>query len=274
MSVEHPYAAYLRPVRPADSHVEEAIAAGPIPAREVPPRAGLGTELGASGYAAVETGYGRTRRGELWVACLTRMPGVDPSDWDWWFGWHSTESERYRLWHPDAHRFAALRDDRSGLPQGADRERYVGNTSYVDEVIGGHLDQLAISFFDPARLGIDRAAIDGTVICGRVGTSLAPLNVGYVIHGVRRTAEGSEMRSRFYLGRPGVRRPDVRAAVRALRRGPIPPRSPRFPLSFGPHLLRHCAEEMQHLAGFLPELRAEFDAGGRSPAAGASPTTG
>lgn len=260
MAPAHPYAAYLRPVQPLPPSIRESIDGPPIPAEQVPPLAQIGEELAAPGYAAVETGYGRTRRGVLWVACHTPMPGVDPSDWDWWFGWHSSESARYELWHPGAHRFAALREDRTGISGLSDRERYLGNTSYVDELIGTHVDQLAISFVEPASLGIDAAQIDGTVICGRVGTSLAPVNVGVVVHAVRRTAEGSEMRSRFYLGRPSLRRPDLRAAAGAVRRGPIAPRSPRFPLAFGPHLLQHCAEEMRHLASFLPELRAEYGA--------------
>ncbi len=247
-------------MRPLPPTIERAIAGEPIPRSQIPPLAAVGRELTAPGYAPVEVGYGRTRWGVLWVACHTPMPGVDPSDWDWWFGWHSAESARYELWHPAAHRFAELRDDRSATPGLTDRERYVGNTSYVDERIGAHVDQLAISFVDPARLGIDPGAIEGTVICGRVGSSLAPVNVGWVIHAVRRTPEGAEMRSRFYLGRPALRRPDPRAAARAVRRGPIAPRSPRFPLAFGPHLLRHCAEEMQHLASFLPELRAQYGA--------------
>ena len=31
------------------------------------------------------------------------MPRVHPEMWDWWFAWHSVESDRYRLWHPEAH---------------------------------------------------------------------------------------------------------------------------------------------------------------------------
>lgn len=254
-----PYAKYLKPhVDPPQAHVPAAIAAGPVPTAQVPSRQTVAAELQATGYAPIETGYGRNARGEIWVACLTDMPRVTPEMWDWWFGWHSKESARYRLWHPDAHAYAALRIDRADTPGLDDRERYRGNTSYVDEYIGGRLDQLAIGFQDPARYGIDEAKTGGTVICGTVGSAYAPVNVGVLFHQVRRTATGSEMRSRFWLNVAGTRAFDLNAAACAVARGLVLPRSVLFDVRFGASLLRHCGEEMNHLAGFLPELYAEF----------------
>ena len=157
-------------------------------------------------------------------------------------GWHSHESARYKLWHPEAHAYASLR----------------GTTSYVDEAIGGKMDQLAISFVEPSRFGIDDSKIDGIVACGRVGSAFLPANVGMVAHAIRSTPTGSEMRSRFYLNVPGARFVDPVAALQALGRGLVLPGSPIFPTSFGATLLQHCGEEMNHLAQFLPELYAEF----------------
>jgi hypothetical protein len=34
---------------------------------------------------------------------LTQMPKVTPAMWDWWFAWHGSEAQRYKLWHPRAH---------------------------------------------------------------------------------------------------------------------------------------------------------------------------
>lgn len=186
------------------------------------------------------------------------MPRVAPAMWDWWFAWHSYDGARYKLWHPEAHAYAALRSDRRADPSLTDRQRYRGNTSYVDEYIGGRLDQLAISFQDPACYGIDERRFDGTVICGTVGTALLPVNVGLLVHQVRPTARGAEMRSRFYLNVPGLRGLDPAGISCAVRRGAVLPRSITFDLRFGAALLRHCGEEMNHLARFLPELHAEF----------------
>lgn len=254
-----PYAKYMKPrVDPPQSQVVDALATGPVPSSQVPARRTLAAEIMRPDYAPVETGYGKTAAGEIWVACLTRMPRVQPEMWDWWFGWHSKESARYKLWHPEAHAYAALRNATADTPGLTDRQRYVNNTSYVDEVIGGHLDQLAIGFRDPGAFGIDARRFDGTAICGTVGTVLAPVNVGVLVHQVRRVPGGSEMRSRFYLNVAGVRAFDAAAFACAISRGISPPASVTFDLPFGAALLRHCGEEMNHLAQFLPELYAEF----------------
>ena len=254
-----PYAKYMKAqVDPPQAHVAPALSAGPTPASQIPPRSRVVAELQQPGYRPIETGYGKLASGEIWVACLTDMPRVDPAMWDWWFAWHSAESARYKLWHPEAHAYADLRLDRSARTGLTDREKYVNDTSYVDEAIGGHMDQLAISFQDPARYGFTPGAIDGTVICGTVGTALLPVNVGVLFHQVRRTATGSEMRSRFYLNVSGTRGLDTNAIACAVRRGAILPQQVLFDVKYGAALLRHCAEEMNHLAQFLPELHAEF----------------
>lgn len=254
-----PYAKYMKDhVDPPQQQVIDALAAGPTPTAQVPARRTLAADLERPDYAPIETGYGKTSAGEIWVACLTRMPRVEPEMWDWWFGWHSKESARYKLWHPDAHAYAALRNATADTPGLTDKQRYVNNTSYVDEVIGGHLDQLAIGFRDPGAFGINASRIDGTVIAGTVGTVLAPVNVGILAHEVRRVPGGSEMRSRFYLNVAGVRAFDASAFACAISRGISPPQSLTFDVAFGAALLRHCGEEMNHLAQFLPELYAEF----------------
>ena len=252
-----PYAKYMAErVTPPQPHVLEAIAAGPVTPRLIPPRRRLADDIHTLGYREVETGYGQLPTGEVWVACRTEMPGVAPEMWDWWFAWHSRESARYKLWHPEAHAYAGLRSARSeALPL---RDQYVGNTSYVDEIIGGHLDQLAITFRPPERFGIDVRRFDGIAICATVGTALVPVDVGLLCHQVRRTPTGAEMRSRFYLNVPGARPYDPAGVACALRRGLRLPTSVVFDRRFGAALLRHCGEEMHHLAGFLPQLYAEF----------------
>ena len=254
-----PYAKYMKDhVDPPQAQVPEAIARGPVAAAKIPTRSALAADMHRAGYSEVETGYGQLPNGEIWVACLTDMPRVEPEMWDWWFGWHSKESARYKLWHPDAHAYAALRYDRADAAGLSDLEKYRGNTSYVDEIIGGHLDQLAIAFTDPRRFGVDPSKFDGTAVCGTVGTALVPVNVGMLCHQVRRTEHGAEMRSRFYLNVAGTRALDVNAIACAVKRGVSLPQSIQFDLRFGAALLRHCGEEMNHLAQFLPELYAEF----------------
>ena len=191
------------------------------------------------GYLPIETGIASCDNGEGSVAVWTAWPGTTPEMIDWWFGWHMARTERYKLWHPQAHAFAQPRYDLSSVEGLTDRERYVGNTSWVDEYIGPALGRLAISFHDPAEIGLDQATLDaadyGTVVYATVADSDEGRHLAYLIHAVRRTDGGSEMRSRFIFP-PGV------AGV------------------VGPAMIDHCYTEMTHLAGFLPHLHARVTA--------------
>lgn len=219
---------FVRPMQPIPERVEAAIAA-PIE---------TATVESVTDPMALLTGDGLTDAvvrlpdGNLVIACLTEMPGVSSAMWDWWFAWHSYCSERYRLWHPTDHVAASLAEDRRHLS--TNRERWVGNTSYVDEYIGGHLSKLGIAFKEPEFVGLDASAVVelGLAVCAQTLVRDLGIVGGQLIHLVVDADGGSEMRSRFMLG-------------------PLPD-------DFGTALLRHCSEEMNHLARILPELHARF----------------
>ncbi|PYE11973.1 hypothetical protein DFR67_12747 [Williamsia limnetica] len=264
----HYFRSYTEPIQP---HVHDGLLRGRAPAElgyevdDAPAR------LTASGYGSMETGWTRTTKGTVLVSCLTDMPDVTAQMWDWWFGWHLVDSARYKLWHPGAHQQACVADDRSGYAGLTDREKYIGNVSFVDEYIGAKKLRLAIRFVDPATLGFaDRPGT--THICARIGVTYLPVAAGWLVHQVRPTERGSEMRSRFFMGPneilslpgravslPGagaflasrvgrsMARPVVDVAVRA-----------NFGDRLAHDLLHHCASEMNHLAGFLPALYDEF----------------
>jgi ribonuclease Z len=191
------------------------------------------TDLLAPGYLPLETGIARTPTGALSVAVLTQWPGTAPELIDWWFGWHLASTERYKLWHPQAHYFSQPRFDLSGVPGLTDRQRYLENTSWVDEYISFLPSRLAITFHDPAEIGLDADALEasryGTVVCAVVTDSDHGHELSRLVHAVRRTDSGCEMRSRFIFG---AEIPDL----------------------IGPLMLDHCWTEMTHLASFLPKL--------------------
>ena len=70
---------------------------------------------------------------------------------------------------------------------------------------------------------------------------------------IREMADGSEMVSRFWLGNFDVRIPLVGRLMHK-RVNSVESRLREVPDQFGLDLLRHCAEEMNHLARFLPRL--------------------
>jgi hypothetical protein len=252
-----PYAKYFRDdTLPLQPHVPEVLLAGMAPTEYGYDIADAARILSRPGHHKMETGWTRLDSGVVTVAVHTDMPGVTGEMWDWWMGWHSCESSRYKLWHPDAHQFTAVGEPRSADTALSDRQRYVDNVSYVDEYVGGVLTPLAIRFVDPARLGFDAPRPGATVIAGRVGLSVAPVAFGWIVHQVRPTDSGAEMRSRFFLNHlehldlPG-------ASVATPPAGRAPVAQPDM-AALGAALLHHCAAEMNHLASFLPALHEEF----------------
>jgi hypothetical protein len=211
------------------------------------------------GYLAMENGYARLDDATLYVAALTPMAGVTGEMIDWWFAWHGEQSARYQLWHPRDHISARWR--RPVTCTGGDREQwqqlYRNNVSEVDEYVGSTLMQLAIAFADPAEyLDVSRFEASGTeaVVCARTYSRKENVAAGHVLHQIRRTSAGVEMRSRFWLADFDSRNiPVVGTLLRPLLNSSRMRRT-LVPNGVGRDLLLHCAEEMAHLAEFLPAL--------------------
>jgi hypothetical protein len=230
---------------PLPRHVSEALEHGPQAAPVLLDFDSAATLL-VSEQLQTENGYGMLRDGGIQVSVRTDMPGVTPAMWSWWFGWHGSDTRRYKLWHPRAHVSAQWSDD------GGDGH-YVGRTSIVREYLGSAYTKAAISFVEPAVMGL--ATSEGEVtICARLGSADLPVDVGWLIHQVRSTGDGSQMRSRFWMGGRHIA---VRAGLSGIRLAnsvvrPVAARQLPDPRD----LMVHCAQEMNHLAGFLPELWA------------------
>jgi len=237
-------------------HVEQALSRGASDPRDVLSRAEVNRLL-APGTLPLETGFATLPDGSMHVAVLTQFPGATAEMIDWWFGWHGAETARYKLWHPQAHLFTQLRDERADRDGLSDKEKYIGNTSYVDEYVGPDIHQLAISFREPRDFGLDESSFKeagiGTAVCARVGFSDKPVDSGYLVHLIRETQDGCEMRSRFWMGEIHLRVLPEDNVIDRLLSTPLVRRLV-MPGTIARNLLIHCAEEMNHLAGFLPAL--------------------
>lgn len=254
---ETPFARFFDPtMAPLAPDVVSALDEGPQAPK-------LLTELDAVGALlendeSTENGYALCRDGSVRIAVHTPMRGVTPEMWDWWFGWHGSDSRRYKLWHPRAHMYAQWADGDDAGRTG--RERYVGRTSFVDEYLGSTLVRAAIRFVVPAEFGFDEGKLDPgrqTAICARVGSSERPVDIGYLVHHVRATDGGAEMRSRFWIGGTHIEAraqgATVGKAVAAVGRRVFTPTETN-----ARELLVHCAKEMAHLAARLPLLYDEL----------------
>ena len=249
-----PYARFFNPnLAPLAPHVCAALDRGGVPDLLLPDFDQAAQNL--FGDAPVlEDGFVLTKDGGMRVSVRTDMPGVTPAMIDWWFGWHGDAAAKYKLWHPQAHVHVGWRDP---PPSGASgRALYVGQTSLVDEYIASDLIRGSIRFVPPASFGFTDPRLDddrqATIVCARIGLGDAPIDVGYLAHHVRAVPGGSEMRSRFWMGGKHV---GGRNLIGGLAAG-LAKRVLRLTEGDARALLVHCAQEMPHLAAFLPELYA------------------
>lgn len=241
------WGAFFNPdMAPLPAHVVTALEHGPQ-ADQVMLDLDCAATILDDGYHQTENGYANLDDGSIQVAVRTTMPGVTPQMWSWWFGWHGSDSRRYKLWHPRAH-VSACWDD------GDDDGFYVGRTSIIEEFIGSSFIHGAISFIEPQTMGLDPDRLgDGIAVCARVGSPQLPVDIGWMIHQVRPAPGGSEMRSRFWMGgkHVAVRRGN-RLANKAIQ--PVVNRQ----VTGARDTMVHCAQEMNHLAAILPAIHATF----------------
>lgn len=236
---------------PLPRHVVEALEHGPQAGPTLLAFDAAAT-LDDAEYHQTENGYGLLDDGGIQVSVRTDMPGVAPAMWSWWFGWHGCDSRRYKLWHPRAHVSAKWQDGADGRPP-----RYVGRTSLITEYIGSAVLRAAIRFVPPSTVGLPAADDNVVPICARVGSRDVPVDGGWLVHHIRPTEGGCEMRSRFWLGGPYI---SVRGAPGVANRAvrPVVSRILGATEDYARNLLVHCAQEMNHLAGFLPALYEQF----------------
>jgi FAD/FMN-containing dehydrogenase len=250
--LQHTLARFLdKNIKPLAPEKVSILSQAPLEWEQMPDLQDL-ADLEKEGYLAVENGYAEHEDGSIRVAVLTDMPGVTPQMWDWWFGWHGSQDMRYKLWHPGAHLAANWEDGRAD-------HCYIGRNSVIKEYIGNTIQDAVIQFKSPLAFGFSKQAVNEpdkvVFICARIGHPDFPVDFGYLVHQVRATENGSEMRSRFLVGKQYIsarKEGKITAAlvnvVKSLK---------KLPKNFARDLFQHCAEEMKHLAGFLPELYQE-----------------
>mgnify|MGYP001289906754 CR=1 FL=1 len=255
-----PYARYWQPeMKPVQPQVAQAILHGReaselgFPMDEV-------DQLLEPGDLPLENGFTTLRDGRTLVAVKTLMPGVTGAMFEWWMGWHYMEDQRYKLWHPRSHISNGTQEMRGDDPDLSDREKYM-TTHYVTEYIGDRVEDITITFLEPEELFTDmtRLAEGNTtaLVCGRVALQRAPVTIGHLVHQIRAVEGGSEMRSRFWLGRPRVGKLGPNHPLNRLLASNFITKK-LMSETLGRDMVVHCGMEMNHLAGFLPALYADY----------------
>ena len=188
---------YLNPtIEPISAEKQAALDQSPLSSDAFIPFESV-SELVNSGYFEVENGYCLNSDGSASIAVLTDMPNVTPAMWHWWFGWHGDSDDKYKLWHPQAHVSVQWKDKVVG------QVAYMDRVSHVCEYIGSKEEKDAIQFKNPATIGLSLFELqnsDAVYIVARIGMITIPVDLGWLVHQVRKTPTGSEMRSRFWIG--------------------------------------------------------------------------
>lgn len=204
----------------------------------------------------LETGWCRLADGVRFVAVRTAMPGVSAEMVDWWFDWHPRDPERYRLWHPAAHRDNSLEP-----PAKPGAKAHWGAVHHPVEDVGTGTVHARIEFLAPSAFGFATDALEdpavGTIVCGLVGDDRKRLRHSAMAHVFLRAGDGLVLRSHFWLGariRPYLPEPFADLGEAALNRRAV--RDLALPKGVAPALARHCAEEYANLARILPGLYA------------------
>ena len=205
---------------------------------------------------------------------------------EWWFGWHSMDHLRYRIWDPEDHYFALNQNrDRMLNPNLTVREKTWGCTHYVDENIfsgsphepatnslpdfsnpmlieksasfnvpySGLDAPIALDFKSPEEYGFDTKKlykdIGGTIICAN-GRSYLPGKMGVntvMCHFFRPANGGVELFTRFWGGYQIINGKVIR----------VEPKDEDASSFIAMKLLQHNIKEFNNLATFLPEIYAE-----------------
>lgn len=234
---------FEREIAPAPPEIVEKIMAG-----DFAPDGGLHptriNDLFEDGYLKGEFGIWELEDGGVMVANLTPMPGVTPEMFDWWFAWHGLNSLRYKIWDRDEHYYVQTQNVAQALDASLSlKERYWNTTHDIKESLLPDQPPVNIhlTFVPPETIGFDPEKLrtfGGTMICTAGPTIMC--------HFIRPTADGCELRTRFWMGY-------------AVKNGKIE-KLPGFPgrAAMGKALLIHNVKEFANLAKILPEVYAEF----------------
>lgn len=217
-------------------------------------------ELLNPGYLAMENGHCRMPNGSFFVAVRTEFKDVTAEMINWWFDWHPREPLRYKIWFPECHYDISFD---AGERKSPDDPLFWNTTHYPVEDIGLGSEKISIHFLPPADFGFNTAEFDKasieTVICGNVGSVANSIKqIVRMCHLVRKTDDGLEMRSRFWMG-DNILLPQFfgSSLIEKVINTKIV-RKRLLPSQTGEKMAMHCAQEYNNLAKILPELYQSY----------------
>ncbi|MDC7222119.1 MAG: hypothetical protein PQJ60_00190 [Spirochaetales bacterium] len=242
----HPLARYYYGLAPLSDEAREAMVYKPVEGAVPYENINEILEADSEGY---EGGFSRFDDMTGYVAVNTSFPGATAEMLDWWFDWVGYDVVRYKIWYPGLHAQALYPEgshregDSYSLTQALEKNPE-GKIKHTIEAIpaGGKLNNLYIHFVDPAEFGLDPSRLGGDQWAFAAIVYNGPFEVARMVHFVRTTDRGVEMRSRFWMGENLPRFMRKRASTD----------EQLYNMAY------HCAQEYHQLASFLPEVYEEY----------------
>ncbi len=225
-----------------------AIAAGPAcePAKAL--RIEDRNEFISGKDAGIEAGFCVFEDGTGFVANATFMPGVTPEMFDWWFGWHSVEDLRYKIWDKEDHYYARADKRDYVMDKNVPNARKTWGVNHdILEDIGFGPEKINLCFKCPSDLGYDLSKV-GTKDCAAMVCAVGEGSAPAIMTHICQEAEGGIVfRSRFWMGYGLIDGKLVKLIPEGVK---IPEAVPRA-------LFAHNIKEYSHLASILPEIYKE-----------------
>lgn len=241
---QHPLATYYHQVaKPSDDHYASLVQYAPsdgLPFSEI-------GEMLEPGYLALENGYTRFEDGSGYVAVNIQFPKSTGAMIDWWFDWVGYDVMRYKIWYPGLHAISLFEEYEE--PETYSISKYVlehpeGKTCHTVETLirDEPLQDLQIIFVNPSQYGLDLSKLGENqwAVCANVKSGKH--TIVQMVHFVRNTENGIEMRSRFWVGNE------------------LPKAARKIAISEDQlyDLAHHCLSEYTQLASFLPEVYGKY----------------
>jgi hypothetical protein len=191
------------------------------------------------GYLPFEAGYKRYEDGLLLVAARSNLINIKREMVEWWFSClHITGS--HSGWHNLEHVYSDWIGQRNN-------GQYIGGTHISHERFGSdQIHKLKVNFLDPSTI-LDVNQFENlklTAIYARIGTLEEEGYNAKVVHLIRDTDYGCEIRSRYWLGYFEGNNLDNDYSTRFSM----------SPDEIGSGLCKHCHEEMSNFGLFLHDL--------------------
>jgi len=141
------------------------------------------------------------------------------------------------------------------------RERLHISSHLVTEDVGVGKERILIDFMHPSKFGFDPNHLNSdneTIICARVGSPQRGVWGTEMCHFVRKTTDGVEMRSRFWIGNKIYRMGGLaKTFFNSILNKPFMKKR-IIPKEIGVKMFHHCSQEYHNLSEILPGLYDEY----------------